>query len=38
MGAAGRKRVLPRYAVQRLVEDIDELYRSLLAAKGIVPS
>ena len=34
----GRERVLPRYAVERLVDDIDELYRSLLAAKGIVPS
>ena len=37
-GPAGHKRVLPRYAVDRLVADIDELYRSLLAAKGIVPS
>jgi glycosyltransferase involved in cell wall biosynthesis len=36
-GAAGRTRVLPRYAVQRLVQDIDGLYRSLLAAKGISP-
>jgi glycosyltransferase involved in cell wall biosynthesis len=35
-GAAGRMRVLPRYAVERLVTDVDELYRSLLAAKGIV--
>ena len=32
MGEAGRARVLPRYAVQRLVEDVDRLYRSLLAA------
>jgi glycosyltransferase involved in cell wall biosynthesis len=32
MGKAGRTRVLPRYAVQRLVEDVDRLYRSLLAA------
>jgi glycosyltransferase involved in cell wall biosynthesis len=32
MGAAGRKRVLPRYAVDRLVDDVDLLYRSLLAA------
>lgn len=32
MGEAGRSRVLPRYAVQRLVEDVDRLYRSLLAA------
>jgi glycosyltransferase involved in cell wall biosynthesis len=32
MGAAGRVRVLDRYAVPRLVDDIDRLYRSLLAA------
>jgi glycosyltransferase involved in cell wall biosynthesis len=31
-GAAGRARVLPRYAVDRLVDDIDRLYRSLLAS------
>jgi glycosyltransferase involved in cell wall biosynthesis len=37
LGAAGRSRVLPRYAVDRLVEDIDRLYRSLLAAAGIQP-
>jgi glycosyltransferase involved in cell wall biosynthesis len=37
MGAAGRERVLPRYAVDRLVDDIDRLYRSLLAAKGLTP-
>jgi hypothetical protein len=30
MGRAGRDRVLPRYAVQRLVDDVDRLYRSLL--------
>jgi glycosyltransferase involved in cell wall biosynthesis len=30
MGAAGRESVPPRYAVERLVGDIDELYRSLL--------
>ena len=29
-GAAGRSRVLPRYAVDRLVDDIDRLYRALL--------
>ena len=34
MGAAGRERVLPRYAVQRLVDDVDELYRSLLANRA----
>ena len=32
MGAAGRARVLERYAVDRLVDDMDELYRSLLAS------
>src|SRR5947207_9789924 len=30
MGAAGRARVLPRYAVDRLVDDVDRLYRELL--------
>ena len=30
MGAAGRSRVLPRYAVDRLVDDVDRLYRALL--------
>jgi glycosyltransferase involved in cell wall biosynthesis len=30
MGAAGRDRVLERYAVDRLVDDIDTLYRRLL--------
>lgn len=35
MGAAGRARVLPRYAVDRLIDDMDRLYRELLAAKGI---
>jgi glycosyltransferase involved in cell wall biosynthesis len=32
MGRAGRERVLPRYAVERLVDDVDRLYRSLLRA------
>jgi glycosyltransferase involved in cell wall biosynthesis len=31
MGEAGRARVVPRYAVERLVDDVDRLYRSLLA-------
>ena len=31
MGAAGRERTLSRYAVERLVEDMDGLYRELLA-------
>jgi glycosyltransferase involved in cell wall biosynthesis len=30
MGKQGRERVLPRYAVDRLVDDVDHLYRSLL--------
>jgi glycosyltransferase involved in cell wall biosynthesis len=34
MGAAGRGNVLPRYAVGRLVDDIDRLYRSLLEASS----
>ena len=34
MGAAGRERVLPRYAVERLIDDVDRLYRSLLAPEG----
>ncbi len=35
MGEAGRARMLPRYAVGRLIDDIDRLYRSLLeAARG----
>jgi len=34
MGAAGRERVLQRYAVERLVDDVDRLYRSLLAARS----
>jgi glycosyltransferase involved in cell wall biosynthesis len=34
MGEQGRARVLPRYAVHRLVDDVDRLYRSLLQAAG----
>jgi glycosyltransferase involved in cell wall biosynthesis len=34
MGERGRDRVLPRYAVKRLVDDVDELYRSLLSEAG----
>jgi glycosyltransferase involved in cell wall biosynthesis len=34
MGKRGRERVLPRYAVDRLVHDVDELYKSLLSAGG----
>ena len=35
MGRAGRERVLPRYAVQRLVDDVDRLYRSLLSEASV---
>ena len=34
MGAAGRERVLSRYAVSRLLDDVDELYRTLLNEGG----
>jgi glycosyltransferase involved in cell wall biosynthesis len=33
MGGAARARVLERYAVDRLVDDVDRLYRALLAAQ-----
>jgi glycosyltransferase involved in cell wall biosynthesis len=36
MGEAGRARVLERYAVTRLVDDVDRLYRALLEAKGVL--
>lgn len=35
MGQTGRERVLSRYTVQRLLDDVDRLYRSLLQAKGL---
>ena len=35
MGKAGRERVVPRYRVERLVDDVDELYRELLSARGL---
>jgi glycosyltransferase involved in cell wall biosynthesis len=35
LGSAGRERVLPRYAVDRLIDDVDGLYRRLLEQKGI---
>jgi glycosyltransferase involved in cell wall biosynthesis len=35
MGEAGRTRVVGRYAVTRLVDDVDRLYRALLDAKGV---
>jgi hypothetical protein len=37
MGAAGRARVRPRYSVDRLIDDVDRLYRPLLETKGIPP-
>ena len=38
MGEAGRSRVVERYAVERLVDDVDTLYRRLLAERGLSPS
>jgi glycosyltransferase involved in cell wall biosynthesis len=35
MGEHGAARVVPRYRVERLVEDVDALYRELLADAGI---
>ena len=35
MGRAGRARTLPRYRVDRLVDDVDALYRVLLAERGL---
>jgi glycosyltransferase involved in cell wall biosynthesis len=35
MGDAGRERMRTRYAVDRLVDDVDRLYRELLERKGI---
>jgi glycosyltransferase involved in cell wall biosynthesis len=35
MGAAGRERVVARYSVDRLIDDVDRLYRDLLARKGV---
>jgi glycosyltransferase involved in cell wall biosynthesis len=35
MGEAGNARVVPRYRVERLVDDIDALYRELLAGAGL---
>jgi len=34
MGAAGRARVLERYGVPRLLDDVDRLYRETIATKG----
>jgi glycosyltransferase involved in cell wall biosynthesis len=38
LGESGRTRILQRYRVPRLVEDVDRLYRSLLEAKGYAVS
>jgi glycosyltransferase involved in cell wall biosynthesis len=35
LGRTGRERVVPRYRVERLVDDIDQLYRELLTARGL---
>jgi glycosyltransferase involved in cell wall biosynthesis len=35
LGKAGSAHVRERYSVERLVDDVDRLYRSLLAAKGL---
>ena len=35
MGEAGRSRILQRYAVDRLIGDVDELYRTLLETKSL---
>jgi glycosyltransferase involved in cell wall biosynthesis len=34
LGKSGRRRVLDRYAVARLLDDVDRLYRELLATSG----
>jgi glycosyltransferase involved in cell wall biosynthesis len=38
LGESGRARVLERYSVARLVDDVDRLYRALLESKGLRPS
>jgi glycosyltransferase involved in cell wall biosynthesis len=35
MGAAGREHAVPRYRVERLVDDVDALYRELLTEQGL---
>jgi glycosyltransferase involved in cell wall biosynthesis len=35
MGERGRENVVPRYRVERLVDDIDELYRELLSRQDL---
>lgn len=38
LGEAGRLRVVPRYGVERLIGDVDALYRELLGRKGVALS
>ena len=35
LGESGRREMFERYSVSRLVDDVDRLYRTLLAAKGV---
>jgi hypothetical protein len=35
MGRAGRERTVPRYRVERLVDDVGSVYQVLLAEKGL---
>ena len=35
LGRHGRERVIPRYRVERLVDDVDALYRELLSEQGL---
>jgi glycosyltransferase involved in cell wall biosynthesis len=35
MGEAGRVRVVRRYRVERLIDDVDALYRELLTEAGL---
>jgi glycosyltransferase involved in cell wall biosynthesis len=35
LGARGRELVVPRYRVERLIDDIDALYRELLTEQGL---
>jgi glycosyltransferase involved in cell wall biosynthesis len=37
MGAVGSERVIERYRVERLVDDVDRLYRELLGDAGLPP-
>jgi glycosyltransferase involved in cell wall biosynthesis len=37
MGERGREVVVPRYKVERLVDDVDALYRELLDEQGLTP-